>query len=108
MNAPGDRNGRSGLLPYKSTPVFDENSLPQAIRSEHRTKPGTWGMLRVLEGHVTLVFTDPHHEIEVTPRHPAEIAPQATHFVRIDGPARLQVEFYHEPPSGGEGHKADG
>ena len=42
--------------PYKSTPVFDETTLPEAIRSEHRTKPGTWGLLRILEGKATLVF----------------------------------------------------
>jgi tellurite resistance-related uncharacterized protein len=38
--------------PYNSTPVFDEKSLPDALRNEHRTKSGTWGLLRVLEGTV--------------------------------------------------------
>jgi tellurite resistance-related uncharacterized protein len=84
--------------PYKTTPVFDAKSLPVAIRSEHRTTAGTWGLLRVLEGRVTLVFIDPHHEVDVVPGHPAQIPPQATHFVRTDGPMRLQVEFYREPP----------
>lgn len=108
MSAPGDRGQQSGRVPYKTTPIFDADSLPQAIRSEHRTKPGTWGLLRVLEGRATLVFIDPHREIEVTPEHPAEITPQATHFVRLDGPVRLQVEFYHEPPLGGGAGQADG
>jgi tellurite resistance-related uncharacterized protein len=36
--------------PYKTTPVFDENTLPAALRAEHRTKPGVWGVIRVLEG----------------------------------------------------------
>ena len=86
--------------PYKSTPVFDEDSLPDAIRSEHRTKPGTWGLLRLLAGRATLVFVEPRREVEVTPDAPAEIPPQATHFVRLDGPVRLQIEFYREPPLG--------
>jgi hemoglobin len=86
--------------PYKSTPVFDEDSLPDAIRSEHRTKPGAWGLLRVLAGRATLVFVEPRSEVEVTPDTPAEIPPQATHFVRLDGPARLRIEFYREPPLG--------
>ncbi len=84
--------------PYKITPVFDQDTLPPAIRTEHRTKAGTWGLLRVLEGAVTLVFVDPAREVRVTPGHPAPIPPQATHFVRVEGPMRLQVEFHHEPP----------
>lgn len=85
--------------PYKITPVFDEKTLPEAIRNEHRTKAGTWGLLRMLDGAATLVFTDPPREVAVAPGQPAVIAPEATHFVRLDGPMRLQVEFYREPPS---------
>lgn len=86
--------------PYKSTPVFDENTLPAAIRSEHRTKQGTWGLLRVIEGRATLVFVDPPRRLAVAPGQPGEIPPGDTHFVELDGPVRLQVEFYHEPPLG--------
>ncbi|MFC3175436.1 DUF1971 domain-containing protein [Novosphingobium bradum] len=84
--------------PYKSTPVFDETTLPEAIRSEHRTKPGTWGLLRVLEGAATLVFTGSGREVAVAPGQPGVIPPQETHFVRLAGPLRCQVEFYREPP----------
>lgn len=27
-------------LPYRTTPVFDEDSLPEAIRNTHSTKAG--------------------------------------------------------------------
>ena len=37
---------------YKSTPVFDETTLPAALKREHRTKPGVWGVIRVLSGRV--------------------------------------------------------
>lgn len=30
------------LSPYRSTPVFDEATLPAALRREHRTKLGVW------------------------------------------------------------------
>jgi Domain of unknown function (DUF1971) len=33
----------SGKIPYKGPPVFDENALPVALRTEHRTKSGVWG-----------------------------------------------------------------
>lgn len=84
--------------PYKTTPVFDQDSLPDAIRTEHRTKEGTWGLLRVLEGAATLVFVDPPREVAVDPSSPGMIPPQMAHFVRLGGPVRLQVEFYREPP----------
>ncbi|MEW9855833.1 DUF1971 domain-containing protein [Novosphingobium rhizovicinum] len=85
--------------PYKVTPIFDETTLPEAIRNEHRTKAGTWGLLRVLEGAVTLVFIDPAREVAVSKDRPAPIPPEAPHFVKVDGPMRLQVEFYREQPS---------
>jgi tellurite resistance-related uncharacterized protein len=84
--------------PYRTTPVFDEKTLPEAIRSEHRTKAGTWGPLRVIEGEVDLVFVDPPSRVRVNPASPAPIPPQATHYVELDGPMRMQVEFYREPP----------
>lgn len=86
------------IEPYKSTPVFDEVTLPQAIRSAHSTKAGVWGLLRVIEGRARLVFHDPAREIAVTPEHPGLIAPGAVHHVDLDGPVRLRVEFYREPP----------
>jgi tellurite resistance-related uncharacterized protein len=85
-------------IPYKVTPVFDEQSLPQAIRSAHSTKEGVWGLLRVLEGEVRLVFHDPARELRVTPESPAPIPPQDVHHVEVDGPMRMQVEFYRERP----------
>ncbi|MDR2857995.1 MAG: DUF1971 domain-containing protein [Novosphingobium sp.] len=84
--------------PYKATPIFDADSLPAAIRSAHNTKQGVWGLLRVIEGVVDLVFHDPPAVIRVTPDHPASIPPEAVHHVEPAGPMRMQVEFYRELP----------
>lgn len=84
--------------PYASSPVFDELTLPDALRGDHRTKPGSWGLLRVLEGEVRLVFLDPPSEHLVTPANPLIIPPQATHHVVPSGAMRMQVEFYRERP----------
>ena len=84
--------------PYGSSQVFDEKSLPDALRNEHRTKPGTWGLLRVLAGEVQLIFLDPRSEQTVTVDSPARIPPQAPHFVVPLGSVKMQVEFYHEDP----------
>ncbi len=85
--------------PYRSTPVFDENTLPQALRDRHRTKPGVWGVIRVLEGELHLTYVEPHSEKLLTPGDPGLIAPQQTHFVTARGPMRMRVDFYNEPPT---------
>ena len=84
--------------PYKTTSVWDQDTLPQAIRNAHNTKQGVWGLLRVLEGEVRMVFHDPAREVLVTPAAPCEIPPQAWHYVEVVGPMRMQVEFYRERP----------
>jgi tellurite resistance-related uncharacterized protein len=89
--------------PYASSPIFDEQTLPDALRNDHRTKTGTWGLLRVLEGEVRLIFTEPPTEHHVTPDSPAIIPPQATHYVVPVGAMRMQVEFWRERPDLGEG-----
>ncbi len=84
--------------PYKITPVWDQDTLPAALRHEHSTKAGTWGLLRVLEGEVLLVFTAPASTVRVTPDKPGLIPPEAVHHVEVDGAMRMQVEFHHAPP----------
>lgn len=93
--------------PYGASPIFDEQSLPDALRKDHRTKPGTWGVLRVLAGEVRLIFLDPPSEHLVTPDNPVIIPPQATHYVVPIGPMTMQVEFYRERPWLG-GNASDG
>jgi len=84
--------------PYAKSPVFDELTLPDALRKDHRTKADTWGLLRVLAGEVRLMFIEPPNDHHVTPAHPAIIPPQATHRVVPLGPMTMQIEFYRERP----------
>lgn len=92
--------GSGKAEPYKTTQIFDEVTLPEAIRNAHSTKAGVWGLLRALEGEARLVFHAPPREVTITPGHPGVIAPEAVHHVELTGPVRLQVEFYREPPGG--------
>jgi len=84
--------------PYRSTPVFDETTLPAALRREHRTKPGVWGVVRVLEGELKLSFVDPPEVLVVSPGSPGLLLPDQPHFVEPVGAMRMQVEFYDQPP----------
>ncbi|CCW16987.1 Protein of unknown function DUF1971 [Sphingobium indicum BiD32] len=85
--------------PYRSTPIFDEITLPAALRANHQTKEGVWGIIRVLEGELNLTYVEPHAEQVLTPGAPGLVAPEQVHYVTALGPMRMQVDFYHEPPS---------
>lgn len=85
--------------PNKSTPVFDENTLPAGLRKEHRTKAGVWGIIRVLDGRVRYRILDPISEKVLDPDHPGLVLPDQPHFIDPLGPIRMQVEFYDRMPN---------
>jgi tellurite resistance-related uncharacterized protein len=76
--------------------VFDAATLPAALRQDHSTKAGVWGVIRVLEGRLRLIDEDGCTEL--TPDRPGLILPERKHRVEPLGPMRMQVEFYAAPP----------
>jgi len=88
-----------GTTPYRSTPIFDEASLPAALRRAHSTRAGVWGVIRVIEGRLRLTFTDPPEEHRLAPGCPGLLPPERVHFVEPLGPMRMQVDFYDHPPA---------
>ena len=89
------------VTPYRSTPVFDETTLPAALRSRHDTKAGVWGVIRVIEGRLRLRYLEPVSEVVLEPGSPGLVLPQQPHEVEPLGAMRMQVDFYHQPPSEG-------
>lgn len=87
--------------PYKRTPIFDEITLPAGLRREHRTKPGVWGLIRVLEGQLRYQVFEPASEVVLTPGHPGVLLPDQPHLVEPLGPMRMQIEFHDRPPQAG-------
>lgn len=85
------------LRPYRTTPVFDEDSLPAALRQDHSTKAGVWGIIRLLEGRLRL--SDESGSRVLTPDHAGLIHPERKHRVEPIGRMRMQVEFYDEQPN---------
>ena len=77
---------------------FDEETLPPALRRAHVVAEGTWGVLRVLEGAVVFTIeTTPPKSIRVSQGEEQPIPPDVPHFVRVDEPARLAIEFLVKP-----------
>ena len=86
------------LAPYKSTSVFDENTLPASFRREHRTKPCVWGIIRVLEGRLRYKVLEPASETILDPSHPGLVSPDVPHLVEPLGPIKMRLEFYTQRP----------
>lgn len=94
-----DRNpARPFSKPYRSTPIFDLDSLPAALKREHRTKQGTWAVIRVIEGQLRYWPDGGGTPCIVTATDFVVVAPQVPHHVEPIGAMMMQVDFYdHEP-----------
>jgi tellurite resistance-related uncharacterized protein len=87
------------IAPYRSTAVFDEATLPAALRREHSTKAGVWGVIRVIEGSLRLEFADGGEAQVLTPDRPGLVRPEQIHRIEPMGRIRMQVDFYDRPPN---------
>lgn len=80
----------------RTTPEFDETSVPAGLLRNHRVAGGVWGRLVVLDGVLDFEFEGepPRHltagDVQVIP-------PKQPHRVAPVGAVRFVVEF-HRPP----------
>ena len=86
------------LVAYKRMPVWNKDTMPEAVQKKHNTKVGTWGKITVLKG--TLKFIELTEDGEVLAEHFFEAGadnpmaqPQAWHRVEA---ATDDVEWYLE------------
>ena len=84
--------------PYKSTSIFDEHSLPDALQNAHSTKAGTWGVLEVIAGKLVYVVEHGGEKRLMTAGERQLIEPEQRHHVELSGPMQMQVHFYRERP----------
>jgi tellurite resistance-related uncharacterized protein len=84
----------AGVVAYRRTPVFDQDTIPKGLRREHRTAPGVWGLIVILEGRLRFRALYPLNETILEPGTPIAVAPEQPHEVDPDGPVRFFVEFY--------------
>ena len=83
----------SGQLATRS-----EGTLPGALRREHRTKAGAWGVIRVLKGRLRFLTLGPSSEVILKPDRAELIFPEQALLVEPLGRVRMQVEFYDHLP----------
>ena len=84
----------AGLVHARTAGPFDTATVPAALRRTHLVAERTWGVLRVLEGAVDLVFETP--EPVRLPLRAGDVQPLPSgtpHLLRVEGPVRLAVDF---------------
>jgi tellurite resistance-related uncharacterized protein len=81
----------------RSTPDFDEQSVPAGLLAAHRVADGVWGRLVVTSGAVRFVFEDvvggSTGRTVVAGRHQV-IPPARAHHIELIGPVGFHVEFH--------------
>jgi truncated hemoglobin YjbI/tellurite resistance-related uncharacterized protein len=97
VGKPGSRPKPAASVPYRSSPVFDQDTLPEALRREHTTRSGTWGVIRVLSGKARLHLAEGGVS-DLSPDEPGIVAPQQVHWVEPIGAVRLRVDFHDRQP----------
>lgn len=85
--------------PYRSTPVFDHDTLPTALQREHSTKAGTWGVIHLLSGELKLHLLDPPEVRHLSRDRPGVVEPEQLHRVEPLGEMRMRIDFHDGPPA---------
>ncbi len=87
-----------GLQLTRRTPEFTAFTIPAGLLHDHRTKPGVWGVIQVLEGALEYHILEPIEEKHVlTPQNPGVVEPAMRHAVHASGAVRFYVEFHAAP-----------
>ncbi len=90
-----------GLQVIRTTPTWDEATMPAALRRAHRVAAGGWGRLQVQEGRIRFrADTQPPLDTEVEASASQLIPPETDHDVEPQGHVRFFVEFLGPPPGG--------
>ena len=78
----------------RTTPVFDEATVPAGLRRAHQVAEGVWGVLRVHTGTVTFV-DEASGESRAVHAGGSQVIPPATpHHVEPGEGATFAVEFH--------------
>lgn len=83
-----------GLRLVRSSPRWDEHTMPAGLRRAHRVARGTWGRIVVEQGQLRFVArTEPELELVVGPGSAQAIPPEIEHEVQPIGPVCFSIEF---------------
>lgn len=87
----------TGVELVRTTPTYDELTVPPGLLAAHKIADGVWGRLVVHSG--TLIFRfedDPDHPIQVPAGGYVVIPPRRPHHLELEGPTTFAVEFHRQ------------
>lgn len=87
------------VVAYRATPVFTQDTVPAGLTTDHKTGPGTWAKIVVLEGALRYRIPLLGKSLVLDPEHPGMVLPEVEHRVEPLGPLRFYLEFYRAPGS---------
>lgn len=85
-------------VPYRSTPVFTNDTLPAALRRAHCTKAGVWGQLHVLAGTIAYVIEATQQQQMLHAGDCVVIEPQQLHYVEPSADIQMRIDFFDSDP----------
>ena len=83
---------------YSESPVFTQDTIPDALRRNHQTKKNVWGRIVVSEG-TLLYLVDDRPARPISAGETGAIPPFERHAVKPMGDVTFKVEFYRVPNS---------
>jgi len=84
-----------GLTLARTTPLFDETSVPAGLLKAHQVAAGVWGRLVVESGTLDFVFEDePSNFRRLVAGDHQVIPPERPHHVQLVGAVTFCVEFH--------------
>ena len=90
----------AGLNPAGSTPLFSQDSIPEALQREHALAPGRWGILHVFSGAVRFVDLESGRGRVARAPDSVIIPPLQPHRLVIGGELSCRIDFFMEPDPG--------
>jgi tellurite resistance-related uncharacterized protein len=84
-----------GLVLTRTTPVFDNDTVPAGLLRAHRLANDVWGRLVVMSGVLGFVFDDDLGEaVTLTAGCTVTIPPERPHHVDLRGYSTFTIEFW--------------
>lgn len=84
----------SNVTHYKTTPIFDQTTIPTGLLNNHNTKEGVWGKIVIVEGTLLYSIDETHEEILLDSHSYGVVEPKVRHHVKAIGNVKFCVEFY--------------
>lgn len=86
-----------GVVLYKQTPVFTDETIPAGLKKDHATKTGVWAIIIVIQGKLRYRVGALGTDMEISQDKLGIVVPEVLHSVEPLGVVRFFVEFYKKP-----------